>query len=223
MACCGKRSGEQAVDPATNKPVVKVGAGILDAPTSAAAAASAFGTPIALSRLPPFFFVKMPDPEPEEEVQEQTHPKEEVMADNKDAYDQATPISQAGYPGFQQKAGGRNMEQADEYDSRDVASFGLRPDQSLSSVPPPDEGGKVPGQQIRPGADFYSQGPLQPNSNPSVPASEVTSAQQQQQARSAPALPPHLQVVQVLEADGRYHYQVMEAPQARSLYPSPLA
>ena len=62
MSCCG---GGGAIDPRTNKPVVTVNNTVDgSAPSSAAAAAQAFGTQDATQRLPPFFFTKMPDEEP---------------------------------------------------------------------------------------------------------------------------------------------------------------
>ncbi|GAX84734.1 hypothetical protein CEUSTIGMA_g12156.t1 [Chlamydomonas eustigma] len=180
MVCCGKHSGEQAIDPATNKPVVTVGAGVLDAPTSAAAAAAAYGTPNAMSRLPPFFFVKMPDPEPEDEVQIEVHQKE-VAGIIKDAdgntNSKVTPPKGAGDPiSYQQNTGGGNNGQEEE-NSRDVVSSGLRPDQTSSSAPPTGGGDKGFGHQMRPDADFYRQGPLQPNNTPPVSTGDTSAGE----------------------------------------------
>ena len=64
MSCCG--GGKGAVDPKTNKPVVTVSSDVDGtAPTSAAEAAQAYGAQDAHSRLPAFFFTKMPEDEPE--------------------------------------------------------------------------------------------------------------------------------------------------------------
>ncbi len=167
--CCNN-SG--AVDPA--KPIVTVTDSVLDAPTSALDS----GANRAL--LPSFFFTKMPDVEPEDELLQQ----QEEEAKKKEE-ERAMP-GKAG-KGAEAEDGGSDLIPAHRIDQD-------------GAYPTPDMSRQQQEQQ------GYQQGPLQQKEQAAA------------QIGKGVALPPVLQVTQVVDSNGQVTYHVQEAAPAPNPY-----